>query len=89
VEGWLGKQTPFVRTPKFNVKKQSDVSWQRNAYLSKSINKSTWIELLLMLCFVVVLFIELKSGNFGFVPFHLMLIFGYGTILFYTFKQAK
>ena len=87
-EGWLGRKTPFVRTPKFNVNKQSD-SWQGNKYLAKSISKSTWIELLLMLYFIVALIIEIQLKNFGLVPFHLMLVVGYGSVLFYTFKQAK
>jgi cellulose synthase/poly-beta-1,6-N-acetylglucosamine synthase-like glycosyltransferase len=88
VEGWLGRKTPFVRTPKFNVNKQSD-SLQENKYLTKSLGKSTWIELLLMFYFMVVLVIEIYLNNFGLVPFHLMLIVGYGSVLFYTFKQAK
>jgi cellulose synthase/poly-beta-1,6-N-acetylglucosamine synthase-like glycosyltransferase len=88
VEGWLGRKTPFVRTPKFNVNNQSD-SWQGNKYLTKNLGKSTWIELLLMLYFIVVLAIEIYLGNFGLIPFHLMLIVGYGSVLFYTFKQAS
>jgi cellulose synthase/poly-beta-1,6-N-acetylglucosamine synthase-like glycosyltransferase len=88
VEGWLGRKTPFVRTPKFNINKQSD-SWQGNKYLTKSLGKSTWIELLLMLYFIVVLAIEIYLGNLGLVPYHLMLIVGYGSVLFYTFKQAS
>lgn len=88
VEGWMGRKTPFVRTPKFNVNTQSD-SWQENKYLTKSLGKSTWIELLLMLYFIVVLAIEIYLGNLGLVPFHLMLIVGYGSVLYYTFKQAS
>jgi cellulose synthase/poly-beta-1,6-N-acetylglucosamine synthase-like glycosyltransferase len=88
VEGWMGRNTPFVRTPKFNINKQSD-SWQGNKYLTKKLGKSTWIELLLMLYFIMVLAIEIQIKNFGLVPFHLMLIVGYGSVLFYTFKQAK
>lgn len=88
VEGWMGRKTPFVRTPKFNVNTQSD-SWQGNKYLTKSLGKSTWIELLLMLYFIVVLAIEIYLRNFGLVPFHLMLIVGYGNVLFYTFKQVR
>lgn len=88
IEGWMGRKTPFVRTPKFNVNKQSD-SWQGNKYLAKSINKSTWIELLLLLYFIVVLLTEIQLKNFGLIPFHLMLIVGYGSVLFYTFKQIK
>jgi hypothetical protein len=88
IEGWLGRKTPFVRTPKFNINKQSD-SWQGNKYLTKSINKSTWIELLLMLYFIGTLIIEIQLKSFGLVPFHLMLIMGYGSILFYTFREAK
>ncbi|CAH0997335.1 hypothetical protein EMA8858_03466 [Emticicia aquatica] len=88
LEGWLGRKTPFVRTPKFNINKQSD-SWQNNKYLVKTIAKSTWIELLLFFYFVTALFIEIYLKNYGLVPFHLMLILGYGSILFYTFKQMK
>lgn len=88
VEGWMGRKTPFVRTPKFNVNKQSD-SWRGNKYLTKNLGKSTWIELLLMLYFIIVLVIEIFLNNYGLVPFHLMLIVGYGSVLFYTFKQMK
>lgn len=88
IEGWFGKKTPFIRTPKFNINQQTD-SWQGNKYLTKSINKSTWFELLLMLYFITVLIIELQLRNFGLVPFHLMLIVGYGSIIFYTFKHAR
>lgn len=88
VEGWLGRKTPFVRTPKFNISKQSD-SWQGNKYSAKSINKSTWFEFLLMLYFIIVLIVEIQLKNFGLVPFHLMLIVGYGSVLFYTFRQMK
>lgn len=88
VEGWMGRKTPFVRTPKFNVNKQSD-SWQGNKYLTQNLGKSTWIELLLMLYFVFVLIIEIRLQNFGLMPFHLMLIVGYASVLFYTFKQVR
>lgn len=88
VEGWMGRKSPFVRTPKFNINKQSD-TWQGNKYLAKSINKSSWIELLLMLYFVVALIIEIQLKNFGLIPFHLMLIVGYGSVLYYTFRQMR
>ncbi|AFK03132.1 glycosyl transferase family 2 [Emticicia oligotrophica DSM 17448] len=88
VEGWLGKKTPFVRTPKFNVNTQKD-SWRGNIYIVQSINKSTWIELFLMLYFISALIIELSLGQWGLVPFHLMLIVGYGSILYYTFLQNR
>ncbi|GGD64802.1 glucosyltransferase [Emticicia aquatilis] len=87
VEGWMGRKTPFVRTPKFNVNNQSD-SWQGNKYLAQNIGKSTWIELLLMCYFIMALVIEIYLSNYGLVPFHLMLIVGYGSVLFYTFKQV-
>lgn len=88
VEGWMGRKTPFVRTPKFNINSQLD-SWQGNKYLAKKLGKSIWIELLLMLYFIVVLGIEIQLNNIGLVPFHLMLIVGYGSVLFYTFKQVR
>ncbi len=88
IEGWFGWKTPFVRTPKFNINKKSD-SWQGNKYLTKSINKSTWFELLLMLYFIGALIIELQLKNFGLVPLHIMLIMGYGSVLFYTFREVK
>ncbi len=88
VEGWLGRKTPFVRTPKFNVNQKSD-SWKGNKYLSKNIDKSTWIELILLFYFIMALILEVYLKIIGLVPFHIMLILGYASILYYTFKQRK
>lgn len=87
VEGWMGKKTPFVRTPKFNVNQVQD-SWKANTYRIKNLNKITYFELLLALLFLVCLGIDIMSGYWGMIPFHFMCFLGYALVVFYTFKHT-
>jgi cellulose synthase/poly-beta-1,6-N-acetylglucosamine synthase-like glycosyltransferase len=82
IEGHLGKTSDFVRTPKFNIKSLSD-SWKENKYLRKKISLNAISEGLLMLYFgfgVYSAFIVDSSGDFGLLPFHLMLFLGFGYV---------
>ena len=48
VEGYLGKKSPFIRTPKFNVTTKSD-SLKANKYVISSFNPMAIFEFLLVL----------------------------------------
>jgi len=87
VEGLIGKKTPFVRTPKFNVVNKTD-SWKGNAYSIKKISFLTWIEGLISLTFLGMLFIDAQKQLYGMMPFHFMVFLGYGVIVYYTIKHA-
>lgn len=88
IEGYIGKKTPFIRTPKFNIQK-SDDSWKGNKYLSKKINLLTIAEGLLALYFSYGIYQAFKINDYGLLPFHLMLSFGFGTVFYYSVFQIQ
>lgn len=81
-EGWLGRKTPFVRTPKFG---KSD--WKTNIYVTKKVGLITWFELLLCLVFTLTFFIDVAFLNYGMMLFHGMLALGFGSVIYYTFRH--
>ncbi|KPM48579.1 cellulose synthase family protein [Jiulongibacter sediminis] len=87
IEGYLGRKTPFVRTPKFNVVNKND-SWRGNVYSIKKIGLLTWIEALISLLFAAMLLIDFQKNLFGMMPFHFMVFLGYGLVVFYTVRHA-
>jgi cellulose synthase/poly-beta-1,6-N-acetylglucosamine synthase-like glycosyltransferase len=88
LEGWFGKKTPFVRTPKFNIKNMRDSFTQRK-YLSRKLKPSTIGEGLLTLYYAGAVVAAFYLQNTMFVVFHLMLAIGYGTIFYYTVKHLR
>ncbi|QTN37883.1 glycosyltransferase [Cryomorphaceae bacterium] len=79
LEGLIGRKTPFVRTPKFNVEEGS-TGWRSNVYLKSALNIVTLVEGLLAAYFIGALYVAYELGDFGLVPYHLMLAFGFGTV---------
>jgi cellulose synthase/poly-beta-1,6-N-acetylglucosamine synthase-like glycosyltransferase len=87
IEGLMGKKTPFIRTPKFNVIDKAD-SWKGNIYSIKKIDWLTWVEGLISLLFLVMLFVDYQKELYGMMPFHFMVFLGYGIVSYFTIKQA-
>jgi cellulose synthase/poly-beta-1,6-N-acetylglucosamine synthase-like glycosyltransferase len=90
-EGLIGKKTPFVRTPKFNIRSHSD-RWQGNTYLVKRLSWLNFIELALTVYFFIAVVVGIRLEDYGLLPFHLMLFFGFGyvstaTLLHHFSKQ--
>lgn len=84
LEGYLKIKTPFIRTPKFNllgggsndkVNYKSNVSWL------------TYFEGILAIYFVYALGLAFYVNDFTFLPFHMLLAFGYGFFFIYSFMQ--
>lgn len=88
LQGWFGKQTPFVRTPKFNIKGMQD-SFMKRKYLTRKLKPTTIGEGLLALYFAGAVVAGFYLQNTMFVVFHLMLAIGYGAIFFYTIKHLS
>lgn len=78
-KGYIGEDSPFIRTPKFNVINVTD-SWKDNKYLVKEVGVGTWFEGLLTLYFLGGIIAAFVLGDFALAPFHLMLFLGFGTI---------
>lgn len=89
LEGHIGKRSAFIRTPKFNIKGDKG-SWKGNKYLRTYLSPNIILEGLLMLYFafgIYSAFIVGNNGDFGFVPFHLMLVFGFGFVFFKSIRS--
>ena len=88
LEGHFGKRSAFIRTPKFNIKGEKG-NWKGNKYLRTKLSPNVILEGLLMIYFafgIYSAFIVRSNGDFGFVPFHLMLVFGFGYVFFKSFR---
>jgi cellulose synthase/poly-beta-1,6-N-acetylglucosamine synthase-like glycosyltransferase len=85
IEGYIGKRSDFIRTPKFNINSLTD-SWKNNKYLKKNISINVIFEGLLMLYFGFGMYSAFivgdQGGDFGLFPFHLMLFLGFGFVFF-------
>jgi len=88
IEGYMGKKSPFVRTPKFNIIKKQDV-WEKNKYLVSSISISTLLEISLTMYFLYGLIYAITYNDFVLFPFHLMLFFGYGYVAFFSIFHSR
>jgi cellulose synthase/poly-beta-1,6-N-acetylglucosamine synthase-like glycosyltransferase len=79
LEGYFGKKSPFIRTPKLNINSKFD-SWQSNTYVVRTINFTTIIEGLLLLYFSLALIYVINIGAWANIPFLSMLVFGFGSV---------
>ncbi len=83
LEGYAGRKTPFIRTPKFNAAKGI------NVYIQNKITLLSLMEVGLVFYFAYGVFFSFKSGDFTMLPFHLMLTMGFAIVSYYTlFHQA-
>ena len=87
-EGLMGKKSPFVRTPKFNIKDKKD-SWKGNIYFSKKINPLTVIEGLLSLYFFAGLGLAFYFNDFALLPFHILLSLGFLLVFYYSVQHTR
>ena len=88
VEGYLGIKTPFVRTPKFNVKTKGD-SWKGNIYLNNVLTPVTLMEGILSIYFIYGIFSGFKLEDYGLMLFHGMLAIGFAYVFFLSVKPIK
>ena len=88
IQGLRGKKSPFVRTPKFDIKGLTD-SFAKDKYHYKDINKVTIFEGLLAIYFMMAIIGAIVVGNTSFIIFNTLLAFGYSTIFFFSIKHSK
>ena len=88
IQGYLGKSSPFIRTPKFNIKSLKD-SFSRNKYVIRKLSWTTVFEGLLALYFTAAVLGGIYLHNTSFIIFHLLLALGYGTIFYYSLRHLS
>lgn len=85
-EGFSGKKSSFIRTPKFNLESGKS-ALRSNLYLNFRIPITTWFEGVLALVFGGMVYLSFRENNFILLPFHIMLAFGYATVFISSFKS--
>jgi cellulose synthase/poly-beta-1,6-N-acetylglucosamine synthase-like glycosyltransferase len=88
LQGYAGKKSPFVRTPKFNIQNLADSFKQRN-YLTGKISWTTIMEGLLSVYFLLGAIAGIQLDNTIFLAFHILLSLGFGTIFYYTVRHLN
>lgn len=87
LEGYAGKKTPFIRTPKFNIRTRAD-SWQNNQYRTVAISFLTIMEGVLTFYFGAGIWLAFYFQTYGLLPFHVMLFLGFGGVFYYSLKHS-
>jgi cellulose synthase/poly-beta-1,6-N-acetylglucosamine synthase-like glycosyltransferase len=87
LSGYLGVPSDFIRTPKFNVQK-SDRNWLNNIYIVRGHSYTTLAEGLLALYFLFGAGSAFYTGDFGLLPFHLLLMTGYGVLFLQAVREV-
>ncbi|MDX5348693.1 MAG: glycosyltransferase family 2 protein [Hymenobacteraceae bacterium] len=88
VEGYIGRKTPFVRTPKFNIADKNS-TWRNNKYNIRKLNPLTLLEGLLAVYFLWGIWVGLQFKDYGLIPFHTMLLLGYTAVFVYSLRHSK
>ncbi len=76
IEGYLGIKSPFVRTPKYDMQK----NWNLSAYTKNSFGLIHILECFMGLYFCFGIVLGLQLGEFGLMPMHLILALGFFTL---------
>jgi cellulose synthase/poly-beta-1,6-N-acetylglucosamine synthase-like glycosyltransferase len=86
LEGFRGKKSSFIRTPKFNIQEKGK---HRNvkAYSTSGKPGSLWMEGLLTMYFLVAVGAAFILSDYSFLIYHLMLAIGFGSIFILTFHH--
>jgi cellulose synthase/poly-beta-1,6-N-acetylglucosamine synthase-like glycosyltransferase len=87
-EGVIGKKTAFIRTPKFMVENGKSKPGS-NQYLGSNSILKELPEIILFLYFLFAVFAGIYFRDFGFIPYHLIMLSGFGLILYYAFVQSR
>ena len=88
LEGLFGFKSPFVRTPKFDIRHSND-QLRRNVYIRRQVNGSTWMEGILSLYFAFGIAAGIYLGDFGLLIFHIMLCLGFATVFLQSVKRVS
>lgn len=86
--GLAGQRSAFIRTPKLGLIRQQG-SWRGPQYRTERINGLTVVEGVLALYFLFGMGAGLYIGDYGLLPFHLLLTVGYGLVFYYSARHSK
>ena len=87
-EGFLGRKTPFIRTPKFNASNEKGIV-KDNIYLSRKPDMMGLLESLLGFYFLLGIALGVLLNDYGMIVFHLMMAIGFFVVSYQTLKLKR
>lgn len=87
-KGWLGQQSAFIRTPKFNIVGKEG-KWENKQYVQSKISSITYLEGLFCLYFLGGIALGIYYEDYGLLPFHLLAATGFGLIFYFSMKHSR
>ncbi|MEO6189983.1 MAG: cellulose synthase family protein [Saprospiraceae bacterium] len=86
IQGFRGRKSSFVRTPKFCIVKGNS-ELKNNTYNLQKIDWKTWTEILILAYFVFAIGLAISIEYYSFLMFHTMLMAGFGINFFYSIRH--
>jgi cellulose synthase/poly-beta-1,6-N-acetylglucosamine synthase-like glycosyltransferase len=86
IQGFLGKSSPFVRTPKYGATNLNPQIVQKK-YFSSEISKMALCEGILALYFLIAILWAVHYESYAFIAMHVMLFAGYLMLFVYSLKS--
>lgn len=83
VEGYAGRKSPFLRTPKQGTRSKED-RWLGKRYLESVINPQTFLEGLMMLYFAFAIYLSFLWKDFSMTPLFVILCCGFAGVFGYS-----
>lgn len=88
IQGYLGKRTPFIRTPKFNLTSKKDKVETESNYYIRKVKPSVYLEIFLAIYFCFGIALSFYFLDFAVLPFFLMEAIGFGVVGYFSFRHA-
>jgi len=89
IEGFSGKESDFIRTPKFNLSGVGVTGqWSGLSYIKRKFDAQVLVEFLLILYFALGVGMAIYYQFYGLIGLHAMLVIGYSMIVFYSIKHS-
>lgn len=86
LQGYWGKKSAFIRTPKFDIT-NIKVQFNQKKYFNTKLSKVVIGEGILTLYFIFGIIFGIKTGESSFLPMHILLACGYGFIFYLSIKN--
>lgn len=87
IRGLLREKTPFIRTPKFNITKVTDV-WKNKNYAAHKIDGVTVLEGVLTFYFLSGIIYACYTSKFDLIILHTMAVLGFGYIFINSVRHS-
>ncbi len=84
IQGYRGKKSPFIRTPKISLKNNV---YSTSGYLNGQIDKGTMWEGFFCLYFIFGVIMGLLTQNYSMIVLHIFLATGFGLIFYYSLRS--